>query len=237
MQPLDNARRAELALAALRSTKVFAGAPSPALQHLASFARLERFAGRTLLCASHERCDTLRYVADGAVQISTVDENGRISALAPIGTGGWATWLGCFHDAPLTHDLWADAGTQTIAFPRAKVVACAEQNPSIYRGAIQEIGVRMRALMSWSLKFDQQDDGRALARFILASCRAAGGAKDGPHVLPLTHARLGEVGFGSRQRAGRLVEALESRHLLIAHYGKIHVRSLRAIEAYLGDTR
>ena len=227
------ALKTDRALAALRSSKVFAGAPPLALQQLATFARFERFDTRTLLCASHQRCDALRYIVAGAAQISTGNAQGRVSALTPLVAGNWATWLGCFHDAPLAHDLWADAGTETIAFPRTKILACAEQNPAIYRGAIQEIGVRMRALMSWSLKFDQQDDVRALGRFILASCRAVGGTNDGPHVLTLTHAHLGEVGFGSRQRAGRLLNALQSRRLVSAHYGKVKVQSLRAIEAFL----
>lgn len=224
-----------LALQALRSTPVFSASPDAVQQGLAGFARVESFAQRTLLCGSQERPDALRYILDGVVQISVVDANGRVSALAPLPRGGWATWLGCFHDAPLSHDLWADAGTRTISFPRARVLASAEQHPVIYRGAIQEIGVRMRALMTWSLQFDQQDDVRALGRYIIAACRAVSGTRDGPHVLPLTHGRLGELGFGSRQRAGRLLQALVEKSLVKSRYGRIEVPSLRRIEKFVRD--
>jgi CRP-like cAMP-binding protein len=219
---------------ALKSSPVFLTAPTAALMGLARLARRERMPTRTLLCAAGEPCDALRFVCSGAIDVSLASRDGRVSSLSPVMPGGWATWLGCFHDAPLPHDLWAAAGTAAFAFPKRSVLALANDHPAIYRAAIQEIGARMRALMTWTLSANTMDGERALAQFILASCRAGGCVGDGPTSLDMTQEQIGHLGFGSRQRVGRLLSALERRSLIVARYGRIHAPSLRKIERFLG---
>ncbi len=222
-------------LDALRAAAPFARVPKAALERLAKHARTERFVRRTLLSPAGGRLDHLRWVRAGAVEVSLVSKDGRMSSLSPIGRGGWATWLGCFHEARMPHDLWAAAQSVCVAFPCREVRALADIYPGIYHEVIQEIGGRMRALMTWTLESNALDAERALARLVLALCRAGGGANDGPTYLDATQEQIAHLGFGSRQRVSRKLHALEARQLIALRYGRISVPSLRKLERFLAQ--
>lgn len=228
-------RASPTAFEALRAARVFSDVPPSALKTLAGLAREERYAGRTLVAPAGTVPKHLRWVQAGSVEISLVGADGRTSTLPPIPAGGWATWLSCFHDAPMPHDYWAAGGSVCLAFPRRAVLALAEQFPCVYRAAIQEIGDRTRAFMSHALDANALDVRHALIRFILATCRARACEGDGPVHIDMTREQIGRMGFGSRQRASRLLHALESEGAIEVRYGRVTVPSLKRLEGHLKD--
>lgn len=226
---------ASVALDLLREARVFRDTPEDALLRLAQFAREEHFEQETIVCAAGEQLDVLRCITAGSIRPTRISKDGGVVTSPPMMRGAWATWPGVFCSPPVPHDLVADAGTRCIAFPATAVRDIAREHPEIYRGVIEEIGAILRGLMTLILTTGADDEEQALARAVLAGCRAANPATDGPVRIEMTQEQIGRVGFGSRQRVARLLRALEKAGVLTARYGQIIVPSQKALEAYLGD--
>lgn len=220
------------AFSLLRAAPVFAAAPDAALTDLAALGREARFPARTLLAARGQQPDRIWCVLEGAVELGFYSEDGRPALLGPIAPGGWATWLGCFHDAPLPHDLWTGPATRLMAFPTTAVRALAQAHPQVYPAVMAHVGQRLRELISWSLAASLVHPERRLALLLAIACRS--GVADGPHRLGLTQDRIAASGFGARQRVARLLAGLVRRGLIETVYGGVIVPSRAALEAFAG---
>ncbi|MBI1407643.1 MAG: helix-turn-helix domain-containing protein [Caulobacter sp.] len=219
-------------LECLKATEVFAAAPDAALAGLAGLAREEHYTDRSLLTARGATPDRLWHVLEGSVELGLYSEAGRPALLAPIMAGGWATWLGCFHRAPLPHDLWTGPNTRLLAFPAAAVRRLGQDCPAILPAVINRIGERMRDLIGWSLAASLSDPERRLANLLAVSARGVSASGDGSVELALTQDRLAAMGFGTRQRVARLIRALTDRGLVEGRYGRIRICSPEALDAF-----
>lgn len=217
-------------LAILAASPVFAALPADAAAELAGLAREEVYDRPTLLAARDSRPGSLWHVLDGGVEVGLFSAGGRPAVLGPILPGGWATWLSCFHDAPLPHDLWTGPDTRLLAFPVATVRRLAQANPQVYPPLITLVGDRMRDLIGWSLAAGLSSPERRLAWLLSSLCRPLAG--DGPHRLRLTRDHLAATGFGTRQRAARLLASLQRQGLVDNAYGAVVVLSRARLEAY-----
>lgn len=220
------------ALEALTASPVFADVPLPDLTALAAIAVEEHYAPSSLLAAQGERARYLWRVVEGSVEIGLFSAAGRTAQLAPILPGGWATWLACFDDAPLPHDLWTSGGTRLIAFPAKAVRDLAERRPQVYPVLIHRIGERMRDLIGWALAASLSDPERRLAYLLAVTARAPADGRDGPIELALTQERIAAIGLGTRQRVARLVRGLSDRGLVRQGYGVLTIPSLRRLENF-----
>ena len=219
-------------LEALTRSAVFAGLPPAELAALGALAAEARFDRPTLLAARGERPASLWPVLSGAVEIGLYSESGRTAQLAPILSGGWATWLACFQDQPLPHDLWTGPDTRLLAFPAAEVRALAARRPEVYPRLINRIGERMRDLIGWALAASLSDPERRLAYLLAVTARGLADGGDGPVTLRLTQDRIAAMGLGTRQRVARLLRALAARGLIFRGYGALEVPSLHRLEAF-----
>jgi len=217
-------------LTVLAASPVFAALPPAAAAELAGLAREETFARPTLLAARDSRPDRLWHVLEGGVEVGLYSAGGRPAVLGPILPGGWATWLSCFHDAPLPHDLWTGPDTRLLAFPVATVRRLARANPQVYPPLITLVGDRMRDLIGWSLAAGLSSPERRMAWLLSSLCRPLSG--DGPHRLRLTQDHLAATGFGTRQRTARLLAVLEQKGLVDCAYGAVIVTSRARLEAF-----
>lgn len=221
------------AAAALGSASVFSTLEDAEIGALAGLARREVFRKRTLVAPAGAMCERLRFIEAGSIEVQLMNADGRQRTLAPIGVGGWATWLGCFHNAPLPHDLWATAGTQCLAFPRSAILDLAQTRPTLYRDALQLVGERMRDLMTLMLSSNAMGDELALAGVLLSTVRTRTPAAGEALAIDLTQEELGQMGFGSRQRVARLLKRLEAADLIAARYGRIEVVDLNKLTQYV----
>lgn len=217
-------------LAVLAASPVFAALPPAAAAELAGLAREAVFDRPTLLAARDSRPGSLWHVLEGGVEVGLFSAGGRPAVLGPILPGGWATWLSCFHDSPLPHDLWTGPDTRLLAFPVATVRRLAQENPQVYPPLITLVGDRMRDLIGWSLAAGLSSPQRRLAWLLASLCRPLAG--DGPHRLRLTQEHLAATGFGTRQRVARLLALLEQDGLTDSGYGEIVVPSRARLEAF-----
>jgi CRP/FNR family cyclic AMP-dependent transcriptional regulator len=217
-------------LTVLAASPVFAALPAAAAAELATLAREEVYDRPTLLAARDTRPGSLWHVLAGGVEVGLFSAGGRPAVLGPILPGGWATWLSCFHDAPLPHDLWTGPETRLLAFPAATVRRLALENPQVYPPLIALVGDRMRDLIGWSLAAGLASPERRMAWLLSSLCRPLPG--DGPHRLRLTQDHLAATGFGTRQRAARLLAALQQRGLVEHVYGAVAVPSRARLEAF-----
>ena len=214
----------------LAASPVFGDLPQEALSALAALCTEERYVAPTLLAGRGDRPDRLWHVMEGSVEIGLYSESGRAARLTPTLPGGWATWLACFQEAPLPHDLWTGQNTRLAAFPADAVRTLAVRFPQVYPRVIQRIGERMRDLIGWSLAASLSDPEQRLAYLLTVMARQAGG--DGPIELVLTQDRIAAAGMGTRQRVARLLRALSDRGLIEQKYGRVRILSAPRLEAF-----
>jgi CRP-like cAMP-binding protein len=223
-------------LAAVQGAYVFAVLPPDAQAGLARLAREEVYPEESLLVRLGETPDRLWFVCEGGVQLGMYRRDGEAMLLSPIVAGGWATWIACFIPGPLPHDLWTMPSTRLLGFPVDAVRHLAEAYPEIYPRVIERIGDRVRDLIRWSFAGGLAEPKRRLAVLLAQICREHRPGQDGPHEIPLTLERIGRMGFGSRQLVARSLTVLEAEGIVERSYGRILVRSLRALDEYASAT-
>lgn len=233
--PTSKDRTESDALAALRQSYVFGVAPDDALLPLARLAKREHFEHETIVCRAGASLESIRYIEAGTIRASRVTETGVVVSLPPMMRGGWATWPGAFCDPPVPHDLVASPGTDCLAFPVRAIREISKAHPEIYPRVLEHVSAILRGLMTLILSTGADDQERALARAVLAGCRAESPVGDGPVTIEMTQEQIGRLGFGSRQRVAKLLRALENAGVLTARYGQVNVPSLKALEAFLGE--
>jgi CRP-like cAMP-binding protein len=218
----------------LKSCGVFADLGDASLRELGGKARIEHFTERTLLNLRGEKQDYLRYVVSGSVDMVLSTADGGYSCL-PILPGRWATWLGCFGAEPLVHDLWSSGHATAVAFPCRDVQKAVADNPQALQQVIERVGEWTRFLTGWMLSFSAYAPEKRLAYLLLlASSKACGIAQEGAPTA-LTQAHIGQFGFGSRQKVGRLLRSLSERGLVGTRYGAVVIPSRARLEAFISD--
>lgn len=219
-------------LAILSAEPVFSVLAPDVARNLASLARVEVYPAASLLAERGSRPDLLWYIAEGSVELGLFSQGGRSAILGPILPGGWATWLACFHQAPLPHDLWTGPDTRLVAFPAAEVRRAAEDNGRVYAAVVARIGDRMRSLIGWHLASGLGSPERRLAWLLASLAQSASRQTDGTVDLRLSHEHLAATGFGSRQRVARLLGRLEAEGLIQRGYGTVRIPDWKALETY-----
>jgi len=219
-------------LAAVRGAFVFSVLPPEAQAGLAGLAREEVYPEESLLVRLGDTPDRLWFVCEGGVQLGLYRRDGRAMLLSPIVAGGWATWIACFNPGPLPHDLWTLPSTRLLAFPAEAVRHLAATHPAVYPRVIERIGDRVRDLVRWSFAGGLAEPERRLAVLLAQICREHRPGHDGPHEISLTLERIGRMGIGSRQLVARSLALLAAEGLVERRYGRVRVRSVRALDDY-----
>lgn len=215
-----------------RSSAVFEKLPTDAVRELFAKGRIERYATRSLLVAQGIVPDHFRYVLEGHNDLTLSTPGGRYTTL-PITSGQWATWLGCFSDRPLQHEMWSCKGAVHFALPRQAVRAAVDVSPEALLAVIEHIGETTRFLVAWTLGATLLAPEKRLAFLLLAAIGRETLSSAGEHEASLTQEQIGHLGFGSRQRVGRLLQALEAEGLVETRYGAILVPSRERLNAYV----
>lgn len=223
------------ALAALMESYVFGVLTQEPLARLAKLARFERFDEPTTLCSIGGTLDALRYVRSGAIRPVRVSSGGGAVSLVPMVAGIWATWPGAFCADPLPHDLVADAGTTCLRFPKRAVVELAAAYPVLYPRVIDELSRTVRGLMALIMTTSEAKDERSLARGLLAVCLAFGEGRKRGVTLEMTQEQIGKLGFGSRQRVAVMLKKLSEAGVVDARYGRLIVKDVGRLEAWLDE--
>lgn len=218
-------------LEVLRSCTVFAGLDETALQALAGLARREKHSQRTLLVANRTTPQHLRFVVRGRVDLTLVSDDGRGASL-PAGPGKWATWLGCFHPAPIEHEMWSASGSEYLAIPAAAVRKAVENDPRALKAVIGLIGDTTRLLIGWALASTLFTPEKRVAYALLA---IVGGQKANEAAAPMriTQEHIGQMGLGTRQRVSRILKALADKGLVELSYGSVGVASVERLAAFI----
>lgn len=219
-------------LAVLRANKVFRHLPLDALRQLAARGRVEHFHERTLLVRREETPQQLRYILTGGLGTSLSTRDGKEASLPPHRPGEWATWPGCFLDAPLAHDLWCMPRSRFIAFPKSAVRAAIAGSPEAAMEVIGVISRSLRFLTAWSLATGLVSDEQRLARLLFHIADNNDEKSAGEAAVLLTHEQIGQLGFGSRQHAARLLGVLQAKGLVELHYSSIRIHSRNALREF-----
>lgn len=206
--------------------------PHEDVRALAALARVERYATPTLLNAAGSPLQSLRLVVEGHVDVLQRRANGDEVALAVIGPGGWATWVGCFAPDPPEHDFYSSHRTVCVAIPCAAVRALAQRHPPMYPAVIADLGVRMRQLMEWTGESVLLGPEQRMAKLLHLFARLQG-VGDGPGVVRLTQARLAQLARCSRQSANQLLGSIQRRGLVVARYGRFEIPDMAALQAFV----
>ena len=219
-------------IAILKACSVFATLGEQQMRELAGKARIEHYAERTLLTLRGETPEYLRYIFSGGVDLVLTTAEDGFSAL-PMFAGRWATWLGCFSNEPLVHDLWSSAPATFVAFPCREVQKALGHHPEALRQVIEHVGEWTRFLTGWMLSFAAYGpEKRLVYLLLLASSQACSIAREGqPTAVTQTH--ISQFGFGSRQKVSRLLRSLAEKGLIEMKYGSVVVPSRARLEHYI----
>lgn len=215
----------------LRSCAVFAHLEEASLSGLAKLARREVHSQRTLLVANRSTPQHLRYVVRGRVDLTLVSDDGRAASL-PAGPGKWATWLGCFHPAPIEHEMWSAAGSEYLAFPAVAVRKAVENNPRALMEVIRLIGDTTRTLIGWALASTLFTPEKRVA-YALMAIVGSQKANEAATPMRITQEQIGQMGLGTRQRVSRILKALADRGLVELSYGSIGVVSAERLASFI----
>ncbi len=221
-------------LQVLRSCTVFAGLDETSLRGLAVLARRETHAQRTLLVANRSTPRHLRYVVRGRVDLTLISDDGRAASL-PAGPGKWATWLGCFHPAPIEHEMWSAPGSEYLAFPAAAVRKAVESDPLALMAVIRLIGDTTRLLIGWALASTLFTPEKRVAYALLAIVGSQR-ANEAAAPMRITQEQIGQMGLGTRQRVSRILKALADKGLVELSYGSVSVASVERLAAFIFGT-
>lgn len=218
----------------LNACRVFATLSDAQRRELAGKARIEHFTERTLLTLRGEKPEHLRYIVAGSIDLVLSTAEGGYSCL-PVFPGRWATWLGCFGSEPLVHDLWSSGHATAVAFPCRDIQKTVSNNPEALRQVIEHVGEWTRFLTGWMLSFSAYGpEKRLVYLLLLASSSACGIAHEGEPTA-LTQAHIGQFGFGSRQKVGRLLRGLADKGLVHMRYGAVVIPSRARLEDYIAE--
>lgn len=224
------------ALDILRADPVFGLAPLEALTELAARSRMEHYRTPTLLNMAGQPLGWLRYVIEGHLEVMARNAAGEEVALGDIGTGNWATWVGCISPTPPRHDFYSSPEARYLALPAAAVRSLCENHPVVYPRIIAELGVRMRQLMEWTgdsvlLRPDQR-----MAKLIDLLSRAHQVNGRQINSLQVTQSRLARLARCSRQSANTLLGGLERRGLIRIAYGRCEIVDVARLHAFINAT-
>lgn len=220
------------ALSLLTGDAIFSALPRDALRELAASARIERVERPRILQPAGRPLGWLRLVLAGHVEIIARHAAGEEVSLADIGAGQWVTWAGCLSTDSTPYDFWSSGRARYLALPTQKVRAVCAAHPDLYPRIVLDMAQRIRHLMEWTGESVLLAPEQRMAKLIVLKARehglpAAGGT------LPLTQARLARLARCSRQSANKLLGALESRGLIAIEYGRVVVRDLKALRAFV----
>lgn len=218
-------------LAILKCTDTFSLLPPRALRDLASLARVERYHKRTLLVGQGRRPEHIRYILEGYIDLLLATPDGRSTAL-PLFAGSWATWLGCISEKPLPHEMWSSKSAVFLAIPRQQARAEILNNEAALLSAIEHIGDSNRFLVSWTLGASLQKPEKRLAHMLAVLARTIDPVAPLGAEMPITQDQIGQLGFGSRQRVGRLLTSLARRGLIETSYGTISIPVWQKLNAF-----
>ncbi len=220
----------------VRSCRVFRHLGDAQVREFAGKARIEHYHERTLLTERDEKPEYLRYIVSGSVDLVLSTAEGNFSSL-PMLSGKWATWLGCFGDAPLLHDLWTSANATLVAFPSRDVQRLVGADPQALREVIEHLGEWTRFLTGWILSFAAYGPEKRLVYLLLLSSSEIVGITQEGKPAPLTQTHISQFGFGSRQRVSRLLRGLADRGLIEMKYGGVVIPSRARLEAYMAEDK
>jgi CRP-like cAMP-binding protein len=218
-------------LANLEHSEVFRLLPAEVLREVAVMARMERYHERTLLVPLGHVPEHIRYVISGSVDLTLSSADGRMASL-PILPGQWATWLGCFSSSPVPHEIWSSKSAVFLAFPNHVVRKVVSSEPRAMLEVIEKICYTLRFLIAWTLSATAFSAEKRLAYLLLVA--SSGSAQTAPEAeAAITQTQLAQLGFGSRQRVGRLLLNLKKHNLIDMKYGCIIIPSRENLKAFI----
>lgn len=215
----------------LLQSPVFASCDREGVERLARLGRVERFDNPSLLAAQGGTPEVIRHIRKGRVDLLRIAGSGQ-AARIPIIAGGWATWLGCLYNQPIEHELWSSADAEYVAFPSTAVRELIESNPKALKAVLAQVGGTLRLMIGWSHAHTLLTKEQQLV-FILQAIGMKSADGEGHDPIRISHEHLGQIGIGSRQLVGRLLEALEQRGLVEVGYGTVRLVSRKAAADFI----
>lgn len=205
--------------------------PEAYLSQLKAKASLERFKSRTLLYQHGQPLSHIWLVIEGFIDLISHAPSGRVSSLVHIGKGQWATWLGCFDDTPPKHDFYSSTNATLISVPCQTLRAIADQYPPLHHWVIRHIGTRFRLLMEWTEQSSLLKNELRLAKMLCVMARMSEIRGDSGYISA-TQDVLARSAGSSRQTVNQLLNTLNDHGLIVLHYKRIEIPSIKDLEDF-----
>jgi len=170
------------------------------LSALAAHATWKKLGKDETLFEAGDPARGLLVVASGSIKITKLSESGREQVLTIEGPGMSVAEVALFDGAPYPASAVALEETTVLVIPRNDFFALLRKHPSIAVAVVENIGRRLRQLVSLVEDLSGKEVGQRLAGFLLEQARARGRRRDDGSIeleLELTNqeiaARIGTV--------------------------------------------
>lgn len=205
--------------------------PERFFETLAAQAHLERYEAKTLLCQHGQPMTHIWLVVEGFIDLIAHAPSGRVSSLVHIGKGQWATWLGCFYDAPPKHDFYSSANAVLISVPCQTLRNIADHHPPLHHSVIRHIGERFRLLMEWTEQSSLLKHEYRMAKMLCVMARMSEVRGDAGYITATQDVLARSAGC-SRQTTNQLLKKLADQQLLVLHYKRIEIPNISKLEDF-----
>lgn len=169
-----------------------------------------------------EPCQGLYIVREGSVKIFKLSPEGREQILSYVKPGDSFDEVAVFDGGPNPANVSAAEATTVWIVPRTEIVELIKKNPQLALAIIQNLGARLRHLVSLVEDLSLRQVTARLAKLLLETATAE------EHALTQQEmaARLGTV----REMIGRSLKQLESRGLIKTERGRIVILDREGLE-------
>jgi CRP/FNR family transcriptional regulator len=212
----------EAAVAALKAQPYFRSLDDEECKRLAR-ALIERtFEKDHVVFLESDPCQGLYIVREGSVKIYKLSPEGREQVLTSVQAGGSFNEVAVFDGGPNPANVAAIQRTTLWIVPRAAIIDLIRRRPDVALAIIQNLGARLRHLVSLVEDLSLRHVSSRLAKLLLET------ASGREHALTQQEmaARLGTV----REMIGRSLRQLEARGLIKIERGRIVIVDRQGLE-------
>jgi len=231
MPTLDRAA----AVAALRTSPLFAPCPAPVLAEIGKSLRTRTYARNAVIFRKGDAGDALHLITRGAVKIVLPSAEGEEAIIATLHAGEFFGELALLDGEPRSASAVAVERTETAALGRDTFRQLVTRHPDLRDALFAALSARLRRLTTHVEELHFLDlAGRLAARLVRLARQAQppGGVPGGPIELdwPYTQTDLAAMIGGTRQSVNRLLASLISDGLVQIEHERLVISNLDALE-------
>ncbi len=201
---------------------------------LARHAQMRQLAKGEVVFTQGDPAKGLVVVATGSIKITKISENGREQVLTIEGPGNSVAEVALFDGGPYPASAVALEESTILLVPRADFFAILKKHPAIAITVVENIGRRLRQLVTLVEELSTKELGQRLAGFLLDQARTKGRPEPGGRIvfdLELTNheiaARIGTV----RELVSRCLGRFRNAGILEIEERRIRIVDPAALEA------